>query len=121
MKTDIVLRKKLRDFIVWQKQHNLLKDTLTIDYELADTYLEELSASSPTNMKTESQLAILAETHPDDDIALQYMKELRKRFDETYIWCQDCDGLVCKEEDCCLNKDPLEESSDDDLDELFKD
>ena len=35
-----VLRKKLRDFIVWQKQHNLLKDPLTIDYELADTYLE---------------------------------------------------------------------------------
>ena len=39
---DIVLRKKLRDFIVWQKQHNLLKDPLTIDYELADTYLEAI-------------------------------------------------------------------------------
>ena len=37
---DIISRKELRDFIVWQKQHNLLKDPLTIDYELADTYLE---------------------------------------------------------------------------------
>tara|TARA_R110000803_G_scaffold180576_1_gene243020 strand:+ start:278 stop:538 length:261 start_codon:yes stop_codon:yes gene_type:complete len=34
------LRKELRDFINWQRHLNLLKDPLTIDYELAETYLE---------------------------------------------------------------------------------
>ena len=56
-------------------------------------------------MKTEIELIKLAENHADDNIANSAMKELRYRFDETYIWCQDCDGLVCKEKDCCLNKE----------------
>lgn len=54
--------------------------------------------------KTEIELIKLAEMHPDDSIANKAMKELRQRFDETYGWCSDCDGLVCKEKDCCLNK-----------------
>jgi hypothetical protein len=37
------LRKELRDFIYWQRNNDLLKDQLTIDYELAETYLEELN------------------------------------------------------------------------------
>ena len=37
------LRKELRDFIYWQRNNDLLKDPLTIDYELAETYLEELN------------------------------------------------------------------------------
>jgi len=35
------LRKELRDFINWQRKNQLLKNELTIDYELAETYLEE--------------------------------------------------------------------------------
>jgi hypothetical protein len=38
---DLKLRKILRDFITWQRHNDLLKDPLTIDYELAETYLEE--------------------------------------------------------------------------------
>jgi hypothetical protein len=38
---DLKLRKELREFISWQLKHNLLKEPLTIDYELAETYLEE--------------------------------------------------------------------------------
>lgn len=38
---DLKLRKILRDFITWQGHNDLLKDPLTIDYEVAETYLEE--------------------------------------------------------------------------------
>lgn len=51
----------------------------------------------------EAKLIQLATYHPDDEIANKAMLELRTLFDETYIWCDDCDGLVCKIKDCCLN------------------
>jgi hypothetical protein len=35
------LRKELTDFISWQLKQNLLKESLTIDYELAETYLQD--------------------------------------------------------------------------------
>ena len=35
-------RKILRDFIKWQGQNDMLKDELTIDYEVAERYLEEI-------------------------------------------------------------------------------
>lgn len=38
---DMKLRKVLRDFINWQGKNDLLKNELTIDYELAETYLED--------------------------------------------------------------------------------
>jgi hypothetical protein len=61
-------------------------------------------------MRTETQLRQIAEQHPDDATANAAMKELRERFDKTYIWCEDCDGLVTKEKDCCMNRpyDPNE-------------
>jgi hypothetical protein len=34
-------RKIIRDFVSWQIGKDLLKDELTIDYEVAETYLEE--------------------------------------------------------------------------------
>lgn len=55
-------------------------------------------------MKKEEELILTAQEHPDDDVANAAMKELRERFDETYIWCEDCDGLVVKEKDCCINR-----------------
>lgn len=55
-------------------------------------------------MKTENQLIQLAEMHPDDKVVNKAMKELRERFDSTYIWCGDCDGLVVKESECCVNR-----------------
>ena len=54
-------------------------------------------------MRTEEELIDLAEMHPDENVANGAMKELRERFDATYFWCYDCDGMVCKEKDCCLN------------------
>jgi len=33
------------------------------------------------------------------------MKELREKYDKSYGWCYDCDGLVVKKKDCCLIKD----------------
>lgn len=54
-------------------------------------------------MKTETELMILAEEE-GDNVANKAMKELRERFDKTYFWCEDCDFLVTKEKDCCLNR-----------------
>lgn len=48
----------------------------------------------------------VATFHPNDNFANKAMKELRNRFDETYFWCGDCDGLVCKQKECCLNNKP---------------
>ena len=45
----------------------------------------------------------IAEQHPNNNVARKAMKELKERFDKTYDWCEDCDGLVCKEKDCCMN------------------
>lgn len=60
------------------------------------------------NGKDESQLVIIAERHPEDDVANKAMQILKEQFDATYGWCSDCDGLVCKEKDCCLNMRPDE-------------
>ncbi len=38
---DMTVRKVLRDFIRWQGKNDLLKDELTIDYEVAESYLED--------------------------------------------------------------------------------
>jgi len=54
--------------------------------------------------ETESKLMQLAEQHPEDEIANEAMAELRKRFDSTYFWCVDCDGLVTTEKNCCRNR-----------------
>lgn len=52
--------------------------------------------------KTEQKLILLAER--GGDMAAEFaMKRLRKEFDKSYGWCPDCDFLVCKEKDCCLN------------------
>ena len=55
-------------------------------------------------MRTEQELIETAEMHEDDEVANAAMKELRERFDKTYFWCMDCDGLVCKFSECCLNR-----------------
>ena len=55
------------------------------------------------NEATEIELINTAQHHPSDTIAKRAMIELRERFDDSYIWCADCDGLVVKEKDCCMN------------------
>lgn len=66
-------------------------------------------------MKTENELIALAEQHPDDNVANKAMKELREKFDKTYGWCEDCDGLVCKEKDCCLNRLDIDDVSENEV------
>jgi hypothetical protein len=51
----------------------------------------------------EQELILLAETSNDDE-ANEAMAILRKYYDPTYMWCADCDYIVVKEKDCCLNK-----------------
>ena len=43
------------------------------------------------------------------------LKELRESFDKTYGWCMDCDGLVCKEKDCCLNRLDIDDVSENEV------
>lgn len=37
----MTIKKILRDFIKWQIENDMLKDELTIDYEIAESYLDE--------------------------------------------------------------------------------
>jgi len=53
----------------------------------------------------ESALVVIAEMNQFDKVASAAMKELRVRFDSTYFWCLDCDGLVVKKKDCCLTQE----------------
>ena len=53
--------------------------------------------------KREKNLCKIAEQDPDDTRANQAMHILRTYYDKTYGWCQDCDGLVTKEKNCCMN------------------
>lgn len=55
------------------------------------------------NLTEEQKLKLIAETFPDDELANEAMNQLRTKFDETYFFCDECDGIVCKEKDCCLN------------------
>ena len=52
----------------------------------------------------EWNLVATAQNTEDDQAANEAMRLLRENFDPTYGWCEDCDGLVCKEKDCCMNK-----------------
>jgi hypothetical protein len=52
---------------------------------------------------SEQELIRIAETGTDFESELA-MYLLRKNYDSTYGWCNDCDFLVCKKRDCCLNK-----------------
>jgi hypothetical protein len=61
-------------------------------------------------MRTENKLIQIAEMHPDGKVANKAMKELRERFDPTYMWCMDCDGLVVKERLCCMRRKEDEET-----------
>ena len=54
-------------------------------------------------LRDEETLIYLATFHHLEAVANEAMRELRTFFDATYIWCEDCDGLVCKTKDCCLN------------------
>lgn len=52
---------------------------------------------------SEMELVHIAESGDDKTSSLA-MKLLREKFDKTYGWCSDCDFLVVKEKDCCLNR-----------------
>jgi hypothetical protein len=53
---------------------------------------------------TEDGLIAIATFSEHEDVALAAMKRLQGEFDPTYVWCNECDGLVVREMDCCLNK-----------------
>ena len=54
--------------------------------------------------KTENELTKIAQHSRDNEEASKAMRELKERFDPTYCWCADCDFLVIKSKDCCMNK-----------------
>ena len=55
-------------------------------------------------MNRETRLMRIAQEVGSQKIAREAMQALRNEFDKTYGWCEDCDGLVIKEADCCLNR-----------------
>ncbi len=58
----------------------------------------------------EKKLINTAQHSQNDTEAFNAMAELRKRFDESYGWCSDCDYLVVKESECCMNRNDNEET-----------
>jgi len=52
----------------------------------------------------EHKLAAIAECHLSDKVSSFAMRLLRNLFDPTYFWCNDCDGMVVKEDECCLKQ-----------------
>ena len=56
--------------------------------------------------KKELVLIETAQCSTSETLANEAMRVLRSHYDPTYKWCEDCDGLVCKEKDCCLNQVP---------------
>ena len=56
--------------------------------------------------KKELVLIETAQCSTSETLANEAMRVLRLHYDPTYGWCEDCDGLVCKEKDCCLNQVP---------------
>lgn len=65
-------------------------------------------------MKTELDLIKLAQTAKLDEVANNAMKELRANYDETYMFCNECDGAVVKMKNCCMNQ-PFREANLDDF------
>jgi hypothetical protein len=53
---------------------------------------------------SEQELIKIAEKGESDLKAKMAMYLLRENYDSTYGWCNDCDFLVCKKRDCCLNR-----------------
>lgn len=47
------------------------------------------------------RLLILAEIG-DHEESNRAMEILRKRYDSTYFWCKNCEGLVTTKSECCL-------------------
>jgi len=56
---DMKLRKELRDFIKWQIRKDMLKDELTIDYEIAEAYLEQENQGRALTIDNVRQRALI--------------------------------------------------------------
>jgi len=72
------------------------------DEELFDGITPDAKKRADTMV--ENALITAAQHSDDDQEASDAMKLLREHYDPTYGWCEDCDGLVCKEKDCCMNQ-----------------
>lgn len=59
----------------------------------------------------EKQLIAIAQYGNDED-ANKAITKLREVFDQSYGYCLDCDYLVVKESECCMNMNRDEETKD---------
>lgn len=55
-------------------------------------------------MNREQRLCRVAEQDPDDKRANKAMRLLRTYYDNTYGWCLECDLMVVKYSQCCMNQ-----------------
>ena len=62
---------------------------------------------------TEEEKQLISDAqYGTDEEANKAMEELRDKFDKSYGWCSDCDYLVVKESECCMNRNRDEETKD---------
>jgi hypothetical protein len=75
-------------------------------YFLLNTTKRKYPIKIDSDSDEEKALAFLAENHPSENLAFDCMWELRDKYDQSYMWCEDCDGRVVKKKDCCLKNPP---------------
>lgn len=93
------LRKELRDFINWQRHLNLLKDPLTIDYELAETYLESKEKQfslQGVGCSLPDKETMISEMHKIVKVNYKHNTEIEKAnfrigWQEHYLWLNNRD------------------------------
>lgn len=83
---------------------------IKLNQKAFDSIIEEIKADRRSFERKKRRLIIVAEIHPDDNVANKAMQDLRTYYDETFFYCNDCDGLVTTKANCCMGQpvcDPL--------------
>jgi len=65
-------------------------------------------------MLKEQDLRNIAQWHESEDIGNRATAVLRGRYNGSYFFCNDCDGLLVTESECCLNIIKEEQKNDND-------
>ena len=98
---DMRLRKILRDFINWQRHKDILKEPLTIDYELAESYLESTNKQLSlygvvSSLPTKEEMHLELSNRVEDIKATSSMGANKQMLLAYRIGFEECDDYMRK-------------------------
>lgn len=99
---DNILLKMIDQGELKKKYYEGRKTSSLTHSEICNIYMNEKREAYTDEI--ENLMVDVAQWIYSDVLANRAMEVLRKYYDSTYMWCEDCDGIVCKEKDCCLNR-----------------